>query len=66
LEKRTKELLPCWLTRQATSVRTVERKSFLVLFFKKELLPSRLLPFAGRTLQSDLANNIAWAPSVGF
>jgi hypothetical protein len=47
-------------------VRTVERKSFLVLFFKKELLPSRLLPFAGRTLHFDLANNIAWAPSVGF
>jgi len=66
LKKRTKKLLLCWLTRPARSVRIPKRKSFLVLFFKKELLPSRPLSFAGRTPHSDLANNIAWAPSAGF
>jgi hypothetical protein len=66
LKKRTKKLLPCWLTRQVTMVRTVGRKSFLVLFFKKEQLSSRLLSFAGRWLHSVLASNIASAPSVGF
>jgi len=66
LKKRTKKLLLCWLTRQATLVRTVERKSFLVLFFKKELLPLRLLLVAGCMLHFDLANNIAWKPNVGF
>jgi hypothetical protein len=38
LEKRNKKLLLCWLTRRERSVRTETSKSFLVLFFKKELL----------------------------
>jgi hypothetical protein len=38
LKKRTKKLLLCWLTRQARLATTNEIKSFLVLFFKKELL----------------------------
>jgi len=66
LKKRTKKLLLCWLTQRATLVRTVERKSFLVLFFKKELLPSSLLSFYCFTLQFDLVNNVGWAPNVGF
>jgi hypothetical protein len=66
LKKRTKQLLLCWLTRQARSVRTVESKSFLVLFFKKELLSSHLRPFAHRALHFDLENKIAWVPSAGF
>jgi hypothetical protein len=66
LKKRTKKLLLFWLTRQITLVRTVERKGFLVLFFKKELLSSRLLPFAGRSLHSVLASNTSLASSVGF
>jgi hypothetical protein len=37
-----------------------------VLFFKKELLPSRLLSFADYPLRFDLIPNIAWAPSVGI
>jgi hypothetical protein len=41
LKKRTKKLLLCWLTRPARSVRMLKNKSFLVLFFKKELLPLR-------------------------
>jgi hypothetical protein len=40
LKKRTKKLLFDWLTRQKRSVRFEMSKSFLVLFFKKELLPS--------------------------
>jgi hypothetical protein len=40
LKKGTKKLLLCWLTRPALSVRIPKNKSFLVLFFKKELLPS--------------------------
>jgi hypothetical protein len=43
LKKRTKKLLVCWLTRSERPPRTEESKSFLVLFFKKELLPSCLL-----------------------
>jgi hypothetical protein len=39
LKKRTKKLLFCWFTRQERSTRTETSKSFLVLFFKKELLP---------------------------
>jgi hypothetical protein len=42
LKKRTKRLLICWLTRLA---RIEESKSFLVLFFKKELLSWRLPSF---------------------
>jgi hypothetical protein len=42
LKKRTKKLLLPWLTRLIRPVRTEENKSFLVLFFKKELLPSHL------------------------
>jgi hypothetical protein len=38
----------------------------LVLFFKKELLPSRLLSFADYPLRFDLVPNIAWAPSGGI
>jgi hypothetical protein len=40
LKKRTKKLLLDWLTRKPRSTRTKSSKSFLVLFFKKELLPS--------------------------
>jgi hypothetical protein len=39
LKKRTKKLLSGWLTRLIRPARTKSRKSFLVLFFKKELLP---------------------------
>jgi hypothetical protein len=39
LKKRTKKLLLDCLTRQQRSVSTKQSKSFLVLFFKKELLP---------------------------
>jgi hypothetical protein len=39
LKKRTKKLLTVWLPREARPERTKESKSFLVLFFKKELLP---------------------------
>jgi hypothetical protein len=42
LKKRNKKLLLAWLTRHARSVRTEASKSFLVLFFKKELLPLRV------------------------
>jgi len=41
LKKRTKKLLFVWLTLQ---IRSETSKSFLVLFFKKELLPSSLVP----------------------
>jgi hypothetical protein len=40
LKKRTKKLLLDWLTRGTRSVLTETNKRFLVLFFKKELLPS--------------------------
>jgi hypothetical protein len=47
LKKRTKKLLTvapgCWAQRVALRLPATD-KSFLVLFFKKELLPSRL-PF---------------------
>jgi hypothetical protein len=38
LKKRNKKLLICWLTRPPQKVRVQTSKSFLVLFFKKELL----------------------------
>jgi choline dehydrogenase len=44
LKKRNKKLLLSWLTRPETTVRTATSKNFLVLFFKKELLPSFLSP----------------------
>jgi hypothetical protein len=50
LKKRTKKLFIQWLTRLIRSVRTEENKSFLVLFFKKELLPSHLACFGGESL----------------
>jgi len=40
LKKRNKKLLLFWLTRLVRLARIEESKSFLVLFFKKELLPS--------------------------
>jgi hypothetical protein len=40
LKKRTKKLLSVWFTRVFRRIRTSSSKSFLVLFFKKELLPS--------------------------
>jgi hypothetical protein len=43
LKKRNKKLLLCWLTWLVSSMRNAAGKSFLVLFFKKELL-SLLLP----------------------
>jgi len=39
LKKRNKKLLLAWLTRTIITMRTETSKSFLVLFFKKELLP---------------------------
>jgi hypothetical protein len=42
LKKRNKKLLLCWLTRLIRAARTDASKSFLVLFFKKELLSWRL------------------------
>jgi len=39
LKKRTKKLLFCWLTRPVRTVRDASEQKFLVLFFKKELLP---------------------------
>jgi hypothetical protein len=39
LKKRTKKLRLDWLTRFVRLARNEESKSFLVLFFKKELLP---------------------------
>jgi hypothetical protein len=40
LKKRSKKLLTSW--REAAATRTPQSKSFLVLFFKKELLSSSL------------------------
>jgi len=40
LKKRTKKLLSGWLTRLIRPARTKSSESFLVLFFKKELLAS--------------------------
>jgi len=42
-EKKNQKTFALWLTRQARVAGTKENKSFLVLFFKKELLVSRLL-----------------------
>jgi hypothetical protein len=39
LKKRNKKLLLLWLTRLIRSARIAASRSFLVLFFKKELLP---------------------------
>jgi hypothetical protein len=39
-EKKKQKTFDCWLTHQERSTRTRMNKSFLVLFFKKELLPS--------------------------
>jgi len=39
-EKKKQKTFTRWLTRQARSVRIPKGKSFLVLFFKKELLSS--------------------------
>jgi hypothetical protein len=38
LKKRTKKILLCYVMRPARSARIPKNKSFLVLFFKKELL----------------------------
>jgi hypothetical protein len=46
LKKRNKKLLLAWLTRLIRPARTGSSKSFLVLFFKKELLSS-CLPACG-------------------
>jgi hypothetical protein len=43
LKKRNKKLLLCWLKRPRRSSWAEISKSFLVLFFKKELLPLRLV-----------------------
>ena len=51
LKQRTKKLLLCWLTRWLRLARTEAGKSFLVLFFKKELLLSRLLYPGPRTVK---------------
>jgi hypothetical protein len=45
LKKRNKKLLFVWLTRLRRPIRTEASKRFLVLFFKKELLPWRLPSF---------------------
>jgi hypothetical protein len=39
LKKRNKKLLLSWLCERYDLLVTVENQSFLVLFFKKELLP---------------------------
>jgi len=49
-EKKNQKLLLHWLARLIRPVRTEENKSFLVLFFKKELLPSHLGCFGGASL----------------
>jgi hypothetical protein len=41
-EKKKQKTFACWLTRRARSTRTEASKSFLILFFKKELLSWRL------------------------
>jgi hypothetical protein len=38
-EKKKQKTFARWLTRQARTARSSQSKSFLVLFFKKELLP---------------------------
>jgi hypothetical protein len=48
LKKRNKKLLLSELTRMVRPSRTEASKSFLVLFFKKELLPRRLTPLLSR------------------
>jgi hypothetical protein len=50
LKKGTKKLLLCWLTRLVLPTRTEESKSFLVLFFKKELLCWSLPSFGSESL----------------
>jgi hypothetical protein len=50
MKKTTKKLLLHWLARLIRPIRTEENKSFLVLFFKKELLPSHLDCFGGESL----------------
>jgi hypothetical protein len=55
LKKRNKKLLLCWLTRQERSARTETSKSFLVLFFKKELLSLRLPSFSGESFPMRVA-----------
>jgi hypothetical protein len=41
-EKKNQKLLLCWMTRPRPTALTEKNKSFLVLFFKKELLLLRL------------------------
>jgi hypothetical protein len=55
LKKRTKKLLLHWLARWIRPVRTEENKSFLVLFSKKELLPSHWVALAESRSQCGLA-----------
>jgi len=62
LKKRTKKLLPYWLTRPARSVRIPKSKSFLVLFFKKELLPFSLLAAATSTTPAVAQENLPKPP----
>jgi hypothetical protein len=54
LKKSPKKLLLHWLARPIRPARREENKSFLVLFFKKELLPSHLGCFGGESLSMRL------------
>jgi hypothetical protein len=57
LKKRNKKLLLCWLTRLIRLARIEESKSFLVLFFKKELLSCRPSFGASHETPSNPARN---------
>jgi hypothetical protein len=50
LKKRNKKLLLAWFTRAIRLASTEASKSFLVLFFKKELLSSHLPRLASASL----------------
>jgi hypothetical protein len=50
LKKRTKKLLLHWLTRPIRPARREANKSFLVLFFKKDLLALHLPSLRGESL----------------
>ncbi len=57
LKKKTKRLLLCWLMRLIRLARIKESKSFLVLFFKKELLFGACLPLAVSRSQCGLVSH---------
>jgi len=68
LKKRNKKLLFCWLTRPIRWTRSETNKSFLVLFFKKELLPLlhallRLYPIRLLLLGSAVGWHALWRPT---